>query len=124
MVHYDFFRLSFHRGLGANADGSHGEEDPGERRLLWTLPWHPAQLHEGHTGCEHQLRGVRVLAVGPGYPEVGKQSRPFPAVYLIYFIFLLFQHTSPYFLSFFLNKLFTQRSTKFKLKWIQMEPHL
>lgn len=50
--------LSVCRGLRAAAHELDGEEDSENGRLLWSLPWHPAQFHEGHTGCEHQLRGV------------------------------------------------------------------
>lgn len=65
--------LSFRRGLSTAAHEPDGEEDCRKWRLLWTLPWHPAQFHEGHTGCEHQLRGVWVHAVWLGHSKVGSR---------------------------------------------------
>lgn len=36
------------------------KKDCSQRRLLRTLPRHPAKLHESHSCCQHQLRGLRV----------------------------------------------------------------
>lgn len=36
------------------------EKDCSQRWLLWTLPRHPAKLHESHSCRQHQLRGLRV----------------------------------------------------------------
>lgn len=62
--------LSVTGGLRAAAYEPDSEEDCGKRGLFWTLSRHPAQLHEGHTGCEHQLCGVRVHAVWIWYSKV------------------------------------------------------
>lgn len=62
--------LSFIGGLRAAAYEPDGEEDRGKRGLFWTLSRHLAQLHEGHTGREHQLCCVREHAVWIGYSKV------------------------------------------------------
>lgn len=36
------------------------EKNCSQRRLFWTLPGHPAKLHESYSCCQHQLRGLRV----------------------------------------------------------------
>lgn len=36
------------------------EKDCSQRWLFWTLPGHHAKLHESHSCCQHQLRGLRV----------------------------------------------------------------
>lgn len=36
------------------------EKNFSQRWLFWTLPGHLAKLHESHSCCQHQLRGLRV----------------------------------------------------------------
>lgn len=36
------------------------KKDCSQRWLSGTLPGHPSKLHEGHSRCQHQLRGLRV----------------------------------------------------------------
>lgn len=36
------------------------EKNRSQRRLFWTLPRHPAELHESYSCCQHQLCGLRV----------------------------------------------------------------
>lgn len=79
------FFLSFHWGLRTAAYEPDGEEDRGERGLLWTLSRHPAKLHEGHTGREHQLCCVWVHEVWTGHSKVdGRVMEPEQHVFVTF----------------------------------------
>lgn len=64
--------LSFSWGLQADVHESDSKDDSGKGRILWTVPRHPAQFHEGHPGREHQLCGVWEHALQFRYPKVGR----------------------------------------------------
>ena len=56
-----FFSLSSYSGCVRPAlHVQPDEEDHSQRWIFRTLPRHPAKLHESHSCCQHQLRGLRV----------------------------------------------------------------
>lgn len=56
------------------------EKNCSQRWLFWTLPRHPAKLHESYSRCQHQLRGLRVHEKRLGnlqmMLEVKKEKKP------------------------------------------------
>lgn len=77
------FCLSIHRGLGAGEHDQAGEENRGEGRHVRPIPRNPAQLHESHPCCQHQLRGVRVHEIRPRHFQVKT-----PRVYACFYVCL------------------------------------